>query len=222
MKKWTLLDQSTTPDGSAMTLHEHDGTYYIRINGLELMSTRRFASEERLAELACAHLARKAGARVLIGGLGFGFTLRAALKVLPPTAEVIVVELMEAVITWNEDERYPLAAEVLKDPRVQLVQGEVGQEIMRRPGSFDAVMLDVDNGADALTTGGNQRLYQADGLMQARAALRRGGCVAYWSAASEPIFTKQMGKAGFDVTVERVRSHVTSGGWHTILIGRVP
>src|SRR5688500_2472281 len=120
MKKWTLLDQAQTPDGGVIALHEHDGKYTIRVNGADLMSTRQHASEEKIAELACAPLATTRAPRVLIGGLGFGFTLRAALAKLPSDAKVLVAELMQAVIDWNTDPKYQLAADAVADPRVKI------------------------------------------------------------------------------------------------------
>lgn len=220
MKKTNLLAEATTPDGEALTLHEHDGTYSIRIAGQELMSTRRFASEEKLAELACAHVRTAKGARVLIGGLGFGFTARAALANLGPDASVTIAELLPPVIAWNENPDYPLAKDVLADKRVRVVQRDVYKVINEvRPG-FDAIMLDVDNGPQAMTDESNARLYEEVGLAQARAALRKGGCLGIWSAAEDPRFAKRLSKAGFQVTVERARAHATSGGWHTLFLAR--
>jgi hypothetical protein len=126
MKKTIMLDQATTPDGRPMTLHEHDGVFMIRIDGVELMSTRQHHSEEKLAELACAQIGKQSGnARVLIGGLGLGFTLRAALENLGPDAAVVVVELMPDVIRWNQNADYKLAADAMADPRVEFIAGDV-------------------------------------------------------------------------------------------------
>ena len=220
LKKRTILDQATTPDGGRMELVEHDGSYSIRINGVDLMSTRQHASEERIAELACDHLRTRRGARVLIGGLGFGFTLRAALQVLPEDARITVAEIMPEVIAWNNNPDYPLAADVLKDPRVRLLQKDVMSLISAAKSSYDAIILDVDNGADALVTGGNQKLYQELGLHQVKSALTLGGKVAYWSAGSSPLFVKLMGRVGFGVEVERCRSNGAKGGWHNLMIGK--
>jgi spermidine synthase len=221
MKKWTLLDQAATPDGGTISLHEHDGRYVIRVNGAELMSTRQHASEERLAELACEPLRAKRVPRVLIGGLGFGYTLKAALAVLPPDAKVVVAELMEAVITWNRNPAYPLAAAALADPRVRVVNQDVGELILRDGSGFDAIILDVDNGPAAMTTSGNKRLYQEEGLMRLQAALRPDGIVAFWSATEDPRFEKLMSKAGFAVDVQKARAHPTSGAWHSLFLGRI-
>jgi spermidine synthase len=220
MKKWDLLAETETPDGNAMTLHKHDGTYVIRVAGRELMSTRHYASEERLAEVACAPFGTKKDARVLIGGLGLGFTLRAALAALPPTAKVVVAELIPAVVEWNKNPDFKLAAAELKDRRTQLVMDDVGNIIAKSAGAFDAIMLDADNGTTAMNSAGNKRLYEEVGLAQVWAALRPGGLVVYWSAQAEPLFAKRLSRAGFAVEVQDARIHKTGAGSHTLLIGR--
>jgi spermidine synthase len=221
MKKTILLDQATTPDGRLMTLHEHDGVFMIRIDGVELMSTRQHHSEEKLAELACSHRqARSSPARVLIGGLGFGFTLRAALGALGPNAAVVVVELMPDVIRWNEKPEYRLAVDAMADRRVEVVAGDVVDVLKKSRGQFDAIILDVDNGASGLTAAANSRRYSATGLAMIRSALRPDGCLAVWSADADPAFVERMGQAGFAVTVERARSHPTGGSWNSLFIGR--
>ena len=221
MKKWTTIDEATTPDGKSISLNEHDGSYMIRVDGVPLMSTRQHASEEKLAELACAHVRGIRSARVLIGGLGFGFTLRAALQTLDVDASVVVAEILGAVIAWNRNPAFPLATDTLPDPRVTVLQQDVAEAIREGRGSFDAIILDVDNGPAALSTGGNVRLYDAAGLRNARVALRPGGCLAVWSVAPDPAFERRMAQAGFRVEVQRCRSHVSSGRWHTLFLGRV-
>lgn len=221
MKKWTLLDQATTPEGKTLSLHEHDGRYTIRINGIDLMSTHQHASEEKLAELACAHIRTKPGARVLIGGLGFGFTLRAALASVPADASLVVAEIMGAVICWNANPAFHLAAAVLADPRVKTVQRDVADVMKEERAGFDSIILDVDNGPAALTTASNGSLYRRSGLLLAKSALRPGGCIGYWSAGADPAFAKLMSGVGFAVDVQRARAHATSGGWHTLFLGRL-
>ena len=222
MKKTILLDQATTPDGWPMTLHEHDGVFMIRVDGVELMSTRQHHSEEKLAELACAQVGKQSGnARVLIGGLGLGFTLRAALENLGPDAAVVVVEHMPAVIRWNENPEYKLAADAMADPRVEVIAGDVVDVLKTSRGQFDAIILDVDNGASGLTAAGNGRLYSTSGLAMIRSALRPDGCLAVWSADADPAFVETMGQAGFAVTVERARTHPTGGSWNSLFIGRI-
>jgi spermidine synthase len=222
MKRTILLDQATTPDGRPMTLHEHDGVFMIRVDGVELMSTRQHHSEEKLAELACAQIGKQSGnARVLIGGLGLGFTLRAALGALSSNATVFVVELMPAVIRWNQNPEYKLAADAMADPRVEVIAGDVVDVLKPSRGQFDAIILDVDNGASGLTAAANSRLYSATGLAMIRSALRPDGCLAVWSADADPAFVERLGQAGFAVTVERARTHPTGGSWNSLFIGRI-
>jgi len=220
MKKWTTLGHALTPGGQTISLHEHDGSYAIRVDGVPLMSTRQHASEERLAELACAHVRGIRGARVLIGGLGFGFTLRAALRALAADATVVMAEILDTVIDWNRNPAFPLAADALADPRVTVRQQDVGEAIREARGSFDSIILDVDNGPAALSTGGNALLYDAAGLHNARAALRPAGCLAVWSVAADAAFERLMAQAGFSVDVQRARAHGNSGRWHTLYVGR--
>ena len=220
MKPLERLARATAPDGTELTLCRHDGTYVIRVGNEELMSTRRFRSEERLAELACRPLRETEGARVLIGGLGFGFTLRAALRELPADAAVVVAEIVPEIVAWNRDPAYPLAAEALADPRVEVRVGDVAAVLRESPGGFDAIMLDVDNGARALTVRANAALYRERGVRTAAAALRPGGRVAYWSADDDPGFAAVLRRAGLTVHVERARAHATSGGWHSVLVAR--
>jgi spermidine synthase len=221
VKRWTTVDRALTPDGKAISLEEHDGSYAIRVDGAPLMSTRRHASEEQLAELACAHVRGIRGARILIGGLGFGFTLKAALRAVASDATVVIAELLAAVIAWNSNPAFQLAAEAMADPRVIVLQQDVGEVIRGARGGFDSIILDVDNGPAALSAAANSRLYDYTGLRLARTALRPAGCVAFWSAAPDPAFEKRMLRAGFTVDVRRPRAHVNSGARHTIFLGRV-
>lgn len=219
MKKWTQLDSTKTPDGRALVFAEHDGDYSISVGGAELMSTRRHYSEEKLAELACADLKKKPRVKVLIGGLGLGFTLKAALQALGSDATIVQAEILPAVIEWNRNPAYPLAAQALEDRRVQLVQRDVAAVIRQSPATFDAIMLDVDNGPAALTSDGNRSLYAFSGLNAVRTALKPGGRVVYWAAAPDFPFEKLLGKVGFEVESQRCRAHNTSGSWHTLYIG---
>ncbi len=222
MKRSERLGEARAPDGSVLALYRHDGDYAIRVNGEELMSTRRHHSEDVLAELVCAPLAERADARVLIGGLGLGFTLRAALRALGPDARVVVAEIVEGVIRWNQDPGYALAHEALADPRVELRHDDVGNVLAAEPGGFDGIMLDVDNGAAAMTTRGNAALYRAEGIRRAKAALRPGGRVAYWSAGDDPAFEKALRGQGLTVEVTRARAHPSLKSYHTLLVGTRP
>lgn len=219
MKPTIERGRATTPDGRTLTLHERDGALTIRVDGVELMSTRQHHSEERLAELACGHVRGKPGARVLVGGLGMGFTLRATLGLLRPDARVTVAELVPAVIAWNMDPALGLGADALCDPRVEVVAGDVAEVIARRRG-LDAILLDVDNGADGLTTAANDGLYAPAGLAAARAALARGGCLAVWSATDDSAFVRRMERSGFVVATERPRLHPGGGSRASLFIGR--
>jgi spermidine synthase len=221
VKPWNLIDQTATPDGKTISLHEHDGFYFIRVDGNPLMSTRQHASEERMAELACAHLKAVRSARVLIGGLGFGYTLRAALGLIGKDARVVVAEILSAVIDWNRRPEPGLAADAMADPRVTIVQRDVREVIRTARSEFDSIALDVDNGPAAMSTDGNARLYRVDGLEQTRIALRPGGCAAYWSAAPDTAFARRMERAGFAVEVHHARARGHAGARHTIFLGRV-
>ncbi|CAN5759708.1 hypothetical protein BH23GEM6_BH23GEM6_24910 [soil metagenome] len=222
MKRVERLDQATAPDGTLLTLYRRDGDYGIQMGGGELMSTRRFNSEEQLAERVCMPLRDHPDARVLIGGLGFGFTLRAALRILPPGARVTVAEIVGAVIAWNSNPEYSLANDAISDPRVILHHGDVVEVLRDSGGVFDAIMLDVDNGTEALTTSSNARLYTRRGIRLAMSALRPGGWLAYWSADPDSRFSSALRQEGLSVEEVRVRAHVTSGARHTLLLARAP
>lgn len=220
MKRLERLGEATAPDGTVLTLYRRDGAYSIRIGGVELMSTRRFHSEERLAELACEGLADRPDARVLIGGLGFGYTLRAALRALHREARVVVAEIVPEIVEWNRNPDFALASDALADPRVETLLADVADVLRDRRGEFDAVVLDVDNGAQALTTEGNAGLYRRRGVDRAVAALRPGGRLAYWSADEDPRFVALLRSAGLRVEVAKVRAHATTGGKHTVIVAR--
>jgi spermidine synthase len=175
VKPTETLATATAPDGSRLMLYRHDGAYLMVVNGIELMSTRRTHSEVKLAELVCASLQGVAGASVLIGGLGFGATLVAALRLLPTDARVTVAELVGDVIAWNRNPEWALAGEALNDPRVIVLHADVAQVLRDNATAYDAIMMDVDNGAESFTTGSNKKLYGEKGIRTALAALRPGG-----------------------------------------------
>ncbi|MEJ7758300.1 MAG: hypothetical protein WKF55_01780 [Gemmatimonadaceae bacterium] len=218
MKPFERLGEARTPNGTLITLYRHDGAYLIRADGVELMSTRRHHSEERLAEVACAPLRDAPGIRVLIGGLGLGFTLRAALLQLRADAEVVVAELVPEVVAWNADPRYGLSVEAMGDPRVRVVHDDVTNVIRANPGGFDAIMLDTDNGSDGMLMSENARLYARRGILDTMAALRAGGSVVYWSVGEDPKFAKALRASGLDVSALRVRAHDTTGPMHTLYV----
>jgi spermidine synthase len=218
LKKLERLGEARTPDGTTLELFRHDGQYLIRAGGAELMSTRHHHSEDQLAALACAPLRGRAGTRVLIGGLGFGFTLKAALRALEPDAHVVVAELVRAVIDWNEHPDYQLSTAALRDARVELRHADVAQTLRESAGQFDAIMLDVDNGPDPMTTSGNGALYTDAGVRTAAAALRLGGRLVYWSAQDNRKFERTLRRAGLAVKTSHVWSHGTSGALHTLFV----
>ena len=219
MKRATVLEQVKTPDGSTMALIERDGEYAIRVNGRELMSTRHSFSEEQLGVVACKGRAQLHDACVLIGGLGLGFTLRAALANLGRAARVTVAELVSEVVAWNLNPTYPLAAAALADPRTNVVLGDVADIIGRSQNNFDAIMLDADNQTTSMNTAGNSSLYHPAGLAKIWRSLKPGGTVVYWSAGEDPLLAKRLATSGFEVEVHRVRKHPTAGGHHVLLVG---
>ena len=183
---------AATPSRGEMVLYKHDRDYAIQIDGQDLMHSRQHASELALARLGCAHLADRNAARVLIGGLGMGYTLRQALDMLGPEARVVVGELMAAVAEWNRAYFGELNGRPLEDPRVELKIGDVVDLIRAAAGRFDAILLDVDNGPSAMTDPGNRRLYGLEGIRACRRALRAKGCLAVWSAAPSKPFEQRL------------------------------
>ena len=218
MKPFERLGEARTPNGTLIALYRHDGSYLIRADGIELMSTRRHLSEDRLAEVACSALRDVPRARVLIGGLGLGFTLRAALRQLRSDAEVVVAELMAEVIAWNADPRYGLSVEAMDDPRVRVLHDDVVSVLEANPGGFDAIMLDTDNGADGMLMSENASLYATRGIETTVAALRAGGTIAYWSVGDDRRFASGLRRAGLVVTTLHVRAHDTAGPMHTLYV----
>jgi spermidine synthase len=216
LKPLERLGQARTPNGTVIALYRHDGAYLIRADGVELMSTRRHLSEDRLAEVACDPLREIPQVRVLIGGLGLGFTLRAALRLLRDDAEVVVAELVPEVVAWNADPRFDLSVDAMEDSRVRVVQDDVTNVLRANPGAFDAIMLDTDNGPDGMLMSENARLYATRGIGLTVSALRAGGSVVYWSVGDDPKFAAALRGAGLEVTTLRVRAHDTAGPMHTL------
>jgi spermidine synthase len=220
MKAWELLGETRTPDGTDMRLTRRDDEYVILANGKPLMSSRMHGSEEALATLACSEARAMPRPRVLVGGLGMGFTLRAVLDLLPRDAMVTVAELVPAVIQWNRDSLAALAAHPLRDSRVRVEVADVGFTLRANPDRFDAILLDVDNGPAAFTDAVNNGLYDNAGVAAAYAALRARGTLAVWSAWEDRKFEQRLRYHGFDVEVARVRARLKKGGpRHTIFLG---
>ena len=219
MKAWELLGEASAPDGTDIRLTRRDDEYLILANGKPLMSSRLHGSEQALATLGCRHARALEQPRVVVGGLGMGFTLRAVLDVLPSNAVVTVAELVPAVIEWNRAPLASLAAHPLRDPRVRIQVADVGFTLRANPGCFDAVLLDVDNGPAAFTSVHNAGLYDNGGVAAAFAALRPGGTLAVWSAWGDRKFEQRLRFHGFLVEVANVRARLRRGGpRHTIFL----
>jgi len=218
MIRWTLLDSVQAPgDGEHLRLLQRDTEFSIRVGNQELMNSRVFGSEQALAELACTRIADRPTARVLIGGLGMGYTLAAALAALNADAEIIVAELVPAVVVWNRGPIGHLANHPLNDTRVQVRELDVAKILRKETRAYDAILLDVDNGPEGLTRKENDWLYELNGLNAAYAALRPGGVLAVWSAGYDPAFTQRLVKVGFDAEEKRVRARGASGGARHII-----
>lgn len=196
-----------TPDGEEMALFQRGRDFMIEINGQDLMQSREHESERLLAQLGCAHLADRKRPSVLIGGLGMGYTLRQALDVLSPEAHVVVGELLDSVIEWNQAYFGELCGQPLGDGRVELKAGDVVKLIAHSRERFDAILLDIDNGPDAMTASSNRHLYDSEGIRACGRALRTSGCLAVWSAESSKTFEQRLQRCGFHVRCFRVPAH---------------
>ena len=212
-----VLDTAELPDGGGtLRLVEHGGGYTIMLGTNGLMSSRLSGSEEELARIGCGRIAGRPAPAVLIGGLGMGFTLRAALRALPADARVTVAELIPEVIAWARGPLAPVFDGILDDPRARVVEGDVATSIAGTASAWDSILLDVDNGPDGLTIAANDWLYGPAGLRAARAALRPGGVLGIWSAASDDAFARRLRQAGFAVEEVVVRARVSRGARHVL------
>jgi len=223
MIPWEFLESAAVPGGGGeLGLYRRGGEFSIRVASRELMNSRLHASEEALAELACARVAARPRPQVLIGGLGMGYTLAAALCRLGPEAAVVVAELVPAVVVWNRGPLAPLAGHPLQDDRVSVREVDVAQILLAEPQAYDAILLDVDNGPEGLARKDNDWLYARPGLTAAFAALRPAGVLAVWSAGPHRVFAQRLRRAGFVVDEICVPARGSRGGRrHTIwLAGR--
>lgn len=215
------LAEARTPDGSRLSLHEHDGDYFIKLNGRQLMSSSSTSSEIMLAEKGCGHLTHHAAPRVLIGGLGLGFSLKRVLEMIGSRGVVRVAELIPEVIEWNRELLAAVNGDLLKKRNVETLIGDVFYVIRsaaRLP--FDAILLDVDNGPTSFVQQGNKRLYSRRGLQTIRNALAPGGRVAFWSAEAEPAFRETLKRAGFYVEEFPAKAHERAKRFaHMIYVG---
>ncbi|WP_374943264.1 spermidine synthase [Sphingomonas sp.] len=218
-----LIGTAAVPGGETLRLFRRGGDFMIVLDCNELMNSRMSGSEEALATMTAARLGKRAGLHLLIGGYGMGFTLRAALATLRADARVTVAELVPEIVDWARGPMAVLTAGCLDDPRVALVQDDVAAVIERGRAAYDAILLDVDNGPDALTHEDNGRLYAARGLASASAALKPGGVLAVWSAAPDTGFARRLERAGFDVDEVAVRARSNGKGpRHVIWFARAP
>ena len=221
MNPWQLLGRAQTPGGGAeLVLYRRDSEFSLTADNRELMNSRVHGSEEAMSRLGCQNLAKHPRARVLIGGLGMGYSLRAALDILGEDAQVVVAELVPAVVEWNRGVLADLAGRPLDDGRADLHETDVVQLIKASRAGYDAILLDIDNGAEAMVRKGNDWLYGLPGLTATYAALRPGGVLATWSAGPQPAFVKRLRRAGFEVDEVKVRARSASsrkGGGHHIV-----
>ncbi|MDB5448673.1 MAG: hypothetical protein JWQ97_3990 [Phenylobacterium sp.] len=206
MIRWEHLDTAQIPGGGELRLMRRGAELSIMSGSIELMNSRLSGSEEALATLACAAIEARPKPKILIGGLGMGFTLRAALAALPPDAELVVAELVPAVIAWAGGPLAELFAGSLEDPRVRVREGDVAEVIAESRAAWDAILLDVDNGPGGLNRAANDLLYGAPALAATRRALRPGGILAVWSAAPDAPFVARLRRSGFAVEEKRVRA----------------
>ena len=209
-------------NGGELRLTQRGSDFSIHLKGVrgELMNSRTHCSELALAELGCAHIQDMEKAKVLVGGMGMGFTLAAALKATSSTAQVIVAELVPEVIEWNKGPLGACAGKPLDDKRVLVHLGDVAELFKTKKAAYDAVLLDVDNGPEGFTQNDNNKLYSTESLQAIRQTLHPRGMLAIWSAWHDPKFTLQLKKAGFKVETQTVRAHKGKGSRHTIYLAR--
>lgn len=223
MKVCTLLGTASIPnDGGELRLTQHGNDFSIHLKGVSggLMNSRVHCSELALAELGCAHIKGMENTKVLVGGLGMGFTLAAALKAVSVSSQVVVAELIPEVVEWNKGPLGECAGRPLADDRVQVHLGDVAELFKTKQATYDAVLLDVDNGPEGFTQAANNKLYSNKSLQAIRQMLHPGGVLAIWSAWNDPKFSLQLKKAHFKVEEKTVRAHKGKGRRHTIYLAK--
>ena len=224
MRHWTLLGEAPIPDTEqSLSLYQGKDDFFIKISsgGGELMSTRKHGSEDALGVLPCRRLKNPASARVLIGGLGMGFTLAAVLGEVGPGAEVTVAELIPEVVEWNKGPLGERSGFPLNDPRTRVYVGDVAKLLRGKRGCFDVIALDVDNGPEGLTKTSNDWLYSTAGIVAAQEALTPDGILAYWSAGPDQAFHDRLRRCGFMVEEVTVYAHGKKGARHTIWLASI-
>ncbi len=219
MIPWVQLDSAKTPDGrQELRLKRRGSEFSIMLGTNELMNSRLSGSEEALAKLSCQKIASHRQPRILIGGLGMGFTLRAALAELGGDAQIVVAELVPAVVAWARGPMAEMFGGCLDDPRVTVEETDVGQLIRSQASGYDAILLDVDNGPEGIVHKSNDALYSLQGLAAARSALTPGGVLAVWSQGSDSGFARRLKQAGFAVEEVNTRANGKRGARHVIWI----
>jgi spermidine synthase len=218
VKPWQVVEKARAPDGTEMVLARRDEEFVVRYDGKVLMSSRQHGSEDALASLALDRVQQRRS--VLVGGLGLGFTVRAALDRLPVDAKVVVAELTPALLDWNRRLVGKLAGRPLDDPRTHVHIGDAVQRIREAKGVYDAILLDIDNGPSSMVHESNHRLYGPGGIALCRDALTDGGCLAVWSAHHDERYLERLQRCGFDAQAKIVRSRGELGGLkHVIFLG---
>lgn len=225
MKLFEKIATANIPsNGGQLSLFRREDEFSIRLSGVrgELMNSRVFNSEQELAKLGCAHIQTKDNAKVLVGGLGMGYTLAAALASVAPSAKVTVAELIPEVVEWNNGPLGECAGMPIADARTEVCLGDIAVLIKQKKPIFDAILLDVDNGPEGITHTNNNWLYSAGGLQALYSSLCPEGMLAVWSAGADSMFVIQLKKAGFSVTVRTVRARPSKGSHHTIFLAKKP
>ena len=223
MNPWITIDSTTIPGSDVeLTLSQRSDDFAIRIAGVpgDLMNSRMHHSEDALAEFACSRLSTMENAQILVGGLGMGFTLAAVLQSVGRSTRVVVAELVPAVVEWNRGLLGRCAGRPLEDDRTRVHLGDVAVLLQQQSQKFDAILLDVDNGPEAMTHSDNEWLYSLAGLKNIYEALRPEGIVTIWSARADQIFATRLKKAGFNVQLRTVRARPGKGSRHTIFVAQ--
>jgi spermidine synthase len=223
MIPWVQLGTAQIPNnGGELKFSQRGDEFSIRLSGIrgELMNSRVYNSEKELSALGCAYLKSIENAHVLVGGLGMGYTLAAALNAVTNSSHVTVAELIPEVVTWNQGPLGNCAKNPLRDPRTIVHMGDVKELLMTKQATFDAILLDVDNGPEGLTHSDNNWIYSQEGLEDIYKTLRVKGMLAIWSAGPDYLFTVRLKKAGFNVDTRIVRARKGKGSRHTIFLAR--
>ncbi|ARN75834.1 hypothetical protein [Oceanicoccus sagamiensis] len=225
MKPWVHLGTASIPNnGGELKFSRRDNEFSIRLSGVrgELMNSRMYGSEQALSELGCAHIKQSDSAQVLVGGLGMGYTLAAALNAVGPSSQVTVAELIPEVVEWNKGPLGDCAGHPLQDSRSEVYLGDVADLLLQKNEHYDAILLDVDNGPEGITQKDNNWLYSVEGLDDIYKSLKPEGMLAIWSAGYDPMFVIRLKKAGYQASTKTVRAHAGKGSKHTIFLAQKP